>query len=337
MSTTPTATDRSPCPPGFSLRIIASQAAVGDRPPASSRRLSAVGLEESRQDAAAQDLARGVAAVGVEPVAHDRLAVDHDVAHQREDRAVHRREVDEGVAHRRADRDDALVGGDDPHGVAPVLIRCEIQTLRTSRPTIANRSYKMARWPIPSSPARPTSPTRASASRSSTARSRPAQPWRSTSSPPSWASASRRCARPYDDSAARGWIRLDTHRNARVAELDLHEARQLLEARRALEPAAVALAAERRTDADVVRMQAALKRLKPVTRKWGESALAAHREVHRALYSASHNDVVVRMLDDLWDKSDRYRRVGLQLPPGGGAPHPRLRGAPRARPARGRR
>ena len=23
------------------------------------------------------------------------------------------------------------------------------------------------------------------------------------------------------------------------------------------------------------------------------------------------------MLDDLWDKSDRYRRVGLQLPPGG--------------------
>lgn len=114
-----------------------------------------------------------------------------------------------------------------------------------------------------------------------------------------------------------GWIRLDTHRNARVAELDLHEARQLLEARRALEPAAVALAAERRTDEDVVRMQEALERLRPVTRKWGEPALAAHREVHRSLYAASHNDVVARMLDDLWDKSDRYRRVGLQLPPGG--------------------
>jgi DNA-binding GntR family transcriptional regulator len=39
--------------------------------------------------------------------------------------------------------------------------------------------------------------------------------------------------------------------------------------------------------------------------------------VHRALYCASHNEVMVRMLDDLWDKSDRYRRVGLQLPPGG--------------------
>jgi DNA-binding GntR family transcriptional regulator len=114
-----------------------------------------------------------------------------------------------------------------------------------------------------------------------------------------------------------GWILLDTHRNARVAELDLDEARSLLEARRALEPAAVALAAERRTDEDVATMQAALKRLRPVTRRWGEAALAAHREVHRALYSASHNVVMVRMLDDLWDKSDRYRRVGLQLPPGG--------------------
>lgn len=114
-----------------------------------------------------------------------------------------------------------------------------------------------------------------------------------------------------------GWILLDTHRNARIAELDLDDARQLLEARLALEPAAVALAAVRRTDEDVVRMQGALKKLRPVTRKWGEAALAAHREVHRTLYSASHNEVMVRMLDDLWDKSDRYRRVGLQKPPGG--------------------
>jgi DNA-binding GntR family transcriptional regulator len=114
-----------------------------------------------------------------------------------------------------------------------------------------------------------------------------------------------------------GWILLDTHRNARVAALDLAGARQLLEARRALEPAAVALAAGRRTDEDVARMEAALKRLRPVTRRWGETALAAHREVHRALYCSSHNEVMVRMLDDLWDKSDRYRRVGLQMPPGG--------------------
>jgi DNA-binding GntR family transcriptional regulator len=31
---------------------------------------------------------------------------------------------------------------------------------------------------------------------------------------------------------------------------------------------------------------------------------------------ASHNDVLINMLEDLWDKSDRYRRLGLELPPG---------------------
>ncbi len=114
-----------------------------------------------------------------------------------------------------------------------------------------------------------------------------------------------------------GWILLDNHRNARVATLDLDQARQIFEARRALEPAAIALAAVRRTDADIARMTGALESLLPVTREWGETAVAAHREVHQALYHSSHSDVMVRMLDDLWDKSDRYRRIGLQLPPGG--------------------
>jgi DNA-binding GntR family transcriptional regulator len=113
-----------------------------------------------------------------------------------------------------------------------------------------------------------------------------------------------------------GWIFLEGHRNARVAQMDFDEARQVFEARRAMEPAAVALAAARRTDSDIARMKAALEELLPVTREWGEVALAVHREVHQALYAASHNAVMVRMLNDLWDKSDRYRRVGLQLPDG---------------------
>jgi len=57
-------------------------------------------------------------------------------------------------------------------------------------------------------------------------------------------------------------------------------------------------------------------RLLPVTRQWGEDALVAHREFHRALYLASHNDMLIKLLDDLWDKSDRYRRLGLELPAG---------------------
>ena len=41
-----------------------------------------------------------------------------------------------------------------------------------------------------------------------------------------------------------------------------------------------------------------------------------HSSAGVARLQTTHNDVVVRMLDDLWDKSDRYRRIGLVLPPG---------------------
>lgn len=113
-----------------------------------------------------------------------------------------------------------------------------------------------------------------------------------------------------------GLITLDTHRNARVAPMDTREARELFETRMALDPAAIALAAARRTDADIARMRTAADALRPITREQGEPALAAHRELHRAIYDASHNSVLIRLLDDVWDKSDRYRRRGLELLPG---------------------
>jgi DNA-binding GntR family transcriptional regulator len=112
-----------------------------------------------------------------------------------------------------------------------------------------------------------------------------------------------------------GLVVLDAHRNARVAAMDPREARELVEARRALESEAAGLAATRRTDRDVERMREALGHLVPVTRDGGEAALVAHREVHRAIYTASYSSVLVRLLEDLWDKSDRYRRAGLELAP----------------------
>lgn len=112
-----------------------------------------------------------------------------------------------------------------------------------------------------------------------------------------------------------GLVDLDTHRDVRVAAMDATEARQLLEVRLWLDPAAAELAAQRRTDADLTALRAAAARVLPVTRSRGEEALAAHRAFHRAVHVAAHNDVLVRMLDDLWDKGDRYRRLGLHLPP----------------------
>jgi DNA-binding GntR family transcriptional regulator len=116
--------------------------------------------------------------------------------------------------------------------------------------------------------------------------------------------------------ASEGLIVMDTHRDSRVADISALEARELLEVRLSLEPSATELAAYRRTEADIKAMRAAAEKLLPVTRVWGEEGILAHRDFHRAVYTASHNTTLIKLLDDLWDKSDRYRRLGLELPSG---------------------
>ncbi len=116
--------------------------------------------------------------------------------------------------------------------------------------------------------------------------------------------------------SSEGLLTVETHRDVRVSTMTADEARQLFEVRLSLDPTAAKLAAARRTDADITALRAAVDQLLPVTRQWGEGALTAHRVFHQTLYRASHNDVLIKMLDDLWDKSDRYRRLGLDLPPG---------------------
>jgi len=113
-----------------------------------------------------------------------------------------------------------------------------------------------------------------------------------------------------------GLIDIDVHKNTRVTPLTSTEARELFEIRLALDPAAAELAAGRRTDTDIKILRNAAKHLVPVTRTWGEKGLLAHSAFHRAIYVASHNDNMITMLDGLWDKSDRYRRLGLMLPSG---------------------
>ncbi|MHC6232010.1 GntR family transcriptional regulator [Arthrobacter sp. MMS24-T111] len=116
--------------------------------------------------------------------------------------------------------------------------------------------------------------------------------------------------------SSEGLIIMDTHRDSKVADMSAAEARELLEVRLSLEPSATELAAYRRTDADIAIIRAAAEKLLPVTRVWGEDAIIAHRDFHRAVYTASHNTTLIKLLDDLWDKSDRYRRIGLELPSG---------------------
>jgi DNA-binding GntR family transcriptional regulator len=106
-------------------------------------------------------------------------------------------------------------------------------------------------------------------------------------------------------------VELDAHRDARVTELTAEEARDLLEVRRSLDPLAAALAADRRTKADIADIREATRGVEPLLRDFGVGHLIAHRRLHAAIYRASHNDLLIATLDGLWDKADRYRRVGL--------------------------
>ena len=109
-----------------------------------------------------------------------------------------------------------------------------------------------------------------------------------------------------------GLVELDAHRDARVTRLTAEEARDLVEIRRSLDPLAAGLAAERRTREDLALIRETADGLRPLRTDPGSAELLTHRRFHAAIYSASHNELLVQTLDGLWDKADRYRRLALE-------------------------
>lgn len=112
--------------------------------------------------------------------------------------------------------------------------------------------------------------------------------------------------------AADGLVELTAHRDARVTPLTSAEASQLYEVRESLDPLAAGLAAQRRTDADLVAVDAALAALEPIRDQQDLDGMEAHRAFHRAVYTAAHNPVLASTLERLWDKADLYRAVSLR-------------------------
>jgi DNA-binding GntR family transcriptional regulator len=110
-----------------------------------------------------------------------------------------------------------------------------------------------------------------------------------------------------------GLVELDAHRDARVSTLNAEEARDLVEVRRSLDPLAAGLAAERRTRGDLEVIRSTAAELAPLRSDPKVEELSTHRRFHHAVYSASHNELLVQTLDGLWDKADRYRRLALTV------------------------
>jgi DNA-binding GntR family transcriptional regulator len=114
---------------------------------------------------------------------------------------------------------------------------------------------------------------------------------------------------------AEGLVTIDAHRDARITELTAEEARSLYEVREQLDPLAARLAATRRQDADVAAIETTLKGLEPLSASADFESLLAHRAFHRSIYTASHNTLLMSLLEGLWDKADRYRQLRLQAGP----------------------
>lgn len=110
---------------------------------------------------------------------------------------------------------------------------------------------------------------------------------------------------------AEGLVTFASHRDVRPTPLTSQGAQDLFEVRRFLEPMGNRLGAERRDAADIERIGQACVALQPLTGVSSLPAMIAHRDLHRALYGASHNEELIDVLDGLWDKADRYRHFVL--------------------------
>lgn len=112
--------------------------------------------------------------------------------------------------------------------------------------------------------------------------------------------------------ASEGLVDFGDRKIARIRELRIDDARNLLEVRRSLDPLAAGLAAERRTNADMAEIRDSAKGLTALTENPGIDELLAHRRFHAAIYRASQNDLLISVLDRLWDQADRYRLLALR-------------------------
>lgn len=101
-----------------------------------------------------------------------------------------------------------------------------------------------------------------------------------------------------------GFVLMPAHRDVVVKPLDPMELQVLYEVRRELDAFAAFLAATNHDDEDAERMRAACADL----RAGSDDPILLNRSFHRAVYVASHNNVLIELLDTLWDRSDRYRR-----------------------------
>jgi DNA-binding GntR family transcriptional regulator len=107
-----------------------------------------------------------------------------------------------------------------------------------------------------------------------------------------------------------GLVILEAHRTLTVAPLSAAEVRELYAVRLQLDPFAAGLAAQMAPAAVLDRIELLAKRPLKTTAR---ARLKANREFHQAIYHSSGNHTLAEMLDRLWDRTDRYRMIVVQV------------------------
>ncbi len=109
---------------------------------------------------------------------------------------------------------------------------------------------------------------------------------------------------------ADGFISIIPHRGAYVNELSLQEIEDVYLIRIELEGLAAQLASKRLTQRDVKMMETLFARMKSATERSDfRSLFDLNRKFHFTVYQACRRPLLLELLNDLWDRSTRYRTM----------------------------
>jgi DNA-binding GntR family transcriptional regulator len=106
---------------------------------------------------------------------------------------------------------------------------------------------------------------------------------------------------------AAGLVENVPHRGARITELSVDDLYDVYQARLALEPLAVEHAAQSFSESDGDRARDLLDRLNKLGDRNTPNVWSAHTAFHFALYEAADSAWLLRLIQPLWESSQRYR------------------------------
>jgi DNA-binding GntR family transcriptional regulator len=113
---------------------------------------------------------------------------------------------------------------------------------------------------------------------------------------------------------AAGLVENIPHRGGRVTELSVPDLAEVYEARLALEPLAVRRAALRFDEAEAALASERLAVLDGLGDDSASESWAAHTAFHFALYEAADSSWLLRLIQPLWETSQRYRLAANLAP-----------------------